>query len=128
MSINKPIKIAYKILLWQLLLITGLALMMFFIAGRQGGAATLLGGLAYWVPSLVFVWGVFTKPFARAAKQFLIKFVTGEAIKLLVSGILFLIVVQFFPEKILSVLIGFVGAVMAFWFASMFLFAGEVAE
>lgn len=122
---NKPFKTAFKILLWQLLLITGLSIIMGFVKGMQSGWSTFLGGLAYWVPAFLFVWRVFAKPFARAARQFLVKFIAGEVVKLFLSGVLFLLIVNFLPVQSLSVMIGFVGAVVAFWVSSMLLIVDQ---
>lgn len=119
MFANKPIKTAVKILVWQLLLIAGLSLVMFFIKGSQSGGSTFLGGLAYWIPAFLFVWRVFSKPFASAARSFLVKFVAGEALKLILSGVLFILIVNYLPVQTLSVLIGFIGAIISFWIASM---------
>jgi len=80
----------------------------------------LLGGLAYWLPTLLFVWRIFARATARAAKQFLILFMAGESIKLLLSALLFVFIVTHLPVNTVSVLIGFVGAVVSFWIASLF--------
>src|SRR5262249_39249912 len=114
-------KEAYRIIYWQLILIMGLALVLFLLQGIQSGFSALLGGMAYWLPTLLFVWRVFAKTTAKAAKQFLLLFVAGEGVKLLLSAILFVLIVKYLPIHVLSVLIGFVGAVVSFWIASMLL-------
>lgn len=114
-------KEVYRIIYWQLILIVGLALILFFIQGIQSSLSVLLGGLAYWLPTLLFVWCVFLRTRVRYAKQFLVSFVAGESIKLLLSATLFVLIIQHFPVHILSVLIGFVGAIVSFWIASLFL-------
>lgn len=118
-------KEALKIVYWQLILIIVLAGALFLFQGTQSGVSTLLGGLAYWIPTLLFVWRVFARGGARAAKQFLLLFVAGESIKLILSGILFVLIIKYMPIKLLSVLIGFVGAVIAFWIASMVILAKD---
>src|SRR4051812_34137796 len=118
----QPIKTAYSILFWQLILVIGLALLMVFLKGIQSGVSSLLGSLAYWVPTLFFVWRVFAKTTARVAHQFLMKFIMGEMGKLLLSGLFFLLIIKYLPVHIVSVLTGFVGAVVLFWVASFFLF------
>jgi ATP synthase protein I len=113
-------KEAYQIIYWQLILIMGLALVLFILQGIQSGVSALLGGLAYWLPTLLFVWRVFARTTARAAKQFLLMFVAGEGVKLLLSAVLFVLVIKYVPVKLSSVLIGFIGAVVSFWIASVF--------
>ncbi len=116
-------KQAYQILYYQLGLIVLLAALVSMFKGMSNGVSTLLGGMAYWLPTLLFVWRVFARGGAQAAKQFLLLFVAGESIKLLLSGGLFVLIVKYLPVNLLYVLIGFIGAVIAFWIASMFLLA-----
>jgi ATP synthase protein I len=117
-------KEAFKIIYYQLLLITILALPFLLLQSVQSGFSVILGGLAYWLPTFLFVWRIFARESgAQAAKQFLLLFVAGESIKLLLSGGLFVLIVKFMPVKLLSVLIGFIGAVIAFWIASIFILA-----
>lgn len=114
-------KEAYRIIYWQLILIMGLVLVLFLLQGIKSGLSALAGGLAYWLPTLLFVWRVFQRTTARAAKQFLLAFVAGEGIKLLLSAVLFVLIVKNLPVNVLSVLTGFVGAVVSFWIASVVL-------
>lgn len=116
-------KEAYQIIYWQLILIVGFAVVLFLLQNMKSGVSALLGGLAYWLPTLLFVWRVFTRTTARAAKQFLVAFIAGEGIKLLLSATLFVLIVKNMPVNVLSVLAGFVCAVIAFWVASLVLLA-----
>ncbi len=113
-------KEAYQIIYGQLILIMGLALVLFLLQGMRSGLSTLVGGLAYWLPTLLFVWRVFTRAGARAAKQFLMLFVAGESVKLLLSAVLFVVIVKYLPIDLFSVLAGFIGAVVSFWIASLY--------
>ena len=120
-------KEAYRIIYWQLILIMGLALILFLLQGMRSGLSALSGGLACWLPTLLFVWRVFSgSSAARAAKQFMLLFVVGETFKLLLCAILFVLIVNYLPVNILSVLIGFVGAVTAFFLAAMLLLTRHV--
>ena len=120
MNALKPIKNqAYQIVIWQLIIIVALALLLFIFRGVQHGISALLGGLAYWVPAFVFVWRVFARASIRAAKQFIAAFFAGEAIKLLFSAALFLLIVKYLPVNVVSVLTGFAGAIIAFWVSSI---------
>lgn len=117
LSIKKE---AYRIIYWQLTLIVGLALVLFLLQGMRSGLSALSGGLACWLPTLLFVWRVFSRN-VRAAKQFIFLFIVSEGIKLLLSAVLFVIIVEYLPVNVVSVLIGFVGAIAAFWVASLLL-------
>lgn len=118
-------KQAFSIIFWQLFLIVALAVVIFLFQGARSGLSTLSGGLAYWLPTLLFVWKVFSHTGARAAKQFLIAFGVGEIVKIFLSAMLFVLVVKYLPVITLSVLIGFVGAVISFWIASIILLARQ---
>lgn len=113
-------KEAWHIVLWQFILIAGLAMIVLLLQGFHSGISAFIGSMAYWLPTVLFVWRVFARASgARVAKQFLLMFVAGEGIKLLLSAVLFVLIVNYLPVNLLAVLIGFVGAVAAFWLASI---------
>jgi ATP synthase protein I len=122
LAINKEV---YRIIFVQLAIIFGLAAVLLLFKGLQGGFSALMGGLAYWIPTFVFVVRIFGRATVRGAKRFMVEFVTGEAIKLFLSGIFFVLIVKYLPVDMLSVLIGFIGAVVAFWISSMSLLAND---
>lgn len=111
---------AYRIVFWQLMIIMGLAIVLFLFRGIQSGLSALLGGLAYWLPTLLFVWRIFARLSARAVKQFVIAFFAGEAMKLFGSAILFLLIAKYLPVDVLPLLFGFMSAIIAFWISSLF--------
>ncbi|HSW69934.1 MAG TPA: ATP synthase subunit I [Gammaproteobacteria bacterium] len=120
-------KQVYRIIYWQLILIMGLALLLFLLHGIQSGFSALLGGLAYWLPTFLFVCFIFAKTAAQSAKQFLLLFIAGEGLKLLLSALLFVLIIEYMPLKympanIFSILIGFVGAIISLWIASFVIF------
>lgn len=98
-----------------------------FIANKNAGLAVLLGGLSCWLPTVLFAWSLF---YVRHAPGiFLVCFMLGEVIRLLLGAILFVLVIIWLPVKILPVLIGFVGAIISFWVASLwFLFKQKKVE
>lgn len=98
----------------------GLALIMLLLQGIRSGLSTVAGGFAYWLPTLIFVRRIAGKASAQAAKQFVLMFFAGETVKLLTSAILFVLVMKYLPVTSLSVLIGYIGAIVAFWVASVF--------
>ena len=75
----------------------------------------LAGGFAYGIPNLIFVWRVFRYAGAQQMTRFVAAFFFGEIIKLILSGILFLLVVKYLSVSLLSVLAGFVTGIVAFW-------------
>ena len=121
-TLNRSIKTqAYQVVYWQFAIVTGLALICVLLQDVHSGYSVFLGGLAYCLPNFGFVWRVFARTSARAARQFLLGFLTGEVLKLFMSGILFVLVLRYLPVLLLPTLMGFISAVIAFWVASFFL-------
>jgi ATP synthase protein I len=119
-KINKSIRAQlYKVILWQLAMIIGFAFIVFALRGFQKGASTLVGSLAYWVPTCIFIWRVSAYAGARAAMQFMIAFIAGEFVKLFLSGLLFVLMVNYFAVDMFYGVIGLIAAIIAFWIASV---------
>lgn len=114
---NKSVKkAAYRLIFWQLIVVVGLALALFLLKGNRSGLSALLGGLSYWLPNLVFVWRVFARVSASAAKSIVVSFFAGEIAKLFLSAILFVAIAKWLPVSALAMLVGYVGAIVGFWF------------
>jgi ATP synthase protein I len=111
--------VVYRILFYQLAMIMGLTGMLFLLKDKQSGLSVLAGGLAYWLPTLVFVRGVASTTGARAIARFMTTFFVGEAIKLIASGGLFLLAISYFHADTVYALLGLMSAIVAFWIASI---------
>ena len=110
---------AYRLVYWQLVIIMGLSLILLLLKGVHSGLSAMLGGLAYGVPNLVFVWRVFRYTGARAAKRFIAAFFIGEAIKLFTSAFLFILMAKYLSLNVSYMVGGFCSAFVAFWIVSM---------
>lgn len=108
-----------KMILYQLIAIMGLALIIFLLKGIQSSLSALLGALAYFLPTSVFVLRVSAHSLARAATRFFVTFFVGEAVKLVFSGVLFVLIIQYCHAELLYALIGLVGAIVAYWISSI---------
>jgi ATP synthase protein I len=118
--VNKTIRTQLmKIVFWQLLMVVGLALVIIFLQGIQRSWAALLGGMSYWLPTLIFMWRVSAYAGARAASRFVAAFFAGEVVKLFLSATLFVLLVKYASIDVVYGLIGLIGAIVAFWIASM---------
>ena len=115
---------AYQLVLWQLACVCGIAVIACLLCGIISGYSVLAGGLAYGIPNLLFVWRVFRYAGAQQMTQFM-ALLFGEMIKLILSGILFLLIVKYLPVSLLSVLVGFVGAIVSFWIVCMWRFSKQ---
>jgi ATP synthase protein I len=109
----------FKILYWQLTIIVGLALVIALLQGIQKGFSAIMGSLAYWIPTLIFIWRVTAYAAARAATQFMMAFFAGEVIKLVLSAVLFLIAVHYFKIDMIYGIVGLIGSIVAFWVVSV---------
>lgn len=116
---------AYKIVFYQLLGVALLTLMILPIRGPIDSFSVFMGGMAYGLPNLFFVWRVFRFAGAQEIGPFMLAFFWGETLKLILSGILFLVIVKTLPVSLLFVLVGFVSAIVSFWIACMWLFSKQ---
>jgi len=116
---------AYHIVFLQLIVILCLAIIVLLTHGINSGLSVLAGGLAYGLPNLVFVWRVFRYSRTNEVAQFMTAFFLGEAIKLTLSAILFVLIVKYLAVSLLSVLVGFIGAIVAFWVACIWHFSAQ---
>lgn len=114
---------AYRIVFLQLTGVIILAMAAWILRGTISGFSVLMGGLAYGLPNLFFVWRVFRFVGASQMTLFMAAFFTGEMIKLALSAILFLVIVKYLPVSLLSVLVGYIGAIVSFWIVSFWLFS-----
>jgi F0F1-type ATP synthase assembly protein I len=117
--VNKVKKQLYRLVFWQLVVIAGLALILFLLQGIRVGLSAFFGGLAYWLPTLFFMWRVSSHAGARAAHRFLVAFMSGEVIKLAFSGALFILFAQYLHLDLVYEVVGLIGAIIAFWIVSI---------
>jgi len=99
-------------------MIVGFTLIIGWLKGMHNGLSVLLGGLSYWLPTLLFMWRISLHAGARAVKGFIVTFMLGEAFKLVCSGILFLLFIKYLSANIVFALLGLCAGIVAFWIAS----------
>jgi ATP synthase protein I len=116
---------AYKIVFWQLLGILIVSCFALPLSGTRSAFSIFLGGMAYGLPNLFFVWRVFR--FVRAGEMgtFLLAFFIGEMLKLILCGIFVLLIVKYLPVSLLSVVVGMACAIILFWIVSMIMFSKQ---
>lgn len=121
---------AFSIVLWQILFVCAIALLAFLFSRFDLVTffSVFAGGMAYCFANLIFVWRVFRYAGAQEMNQFAVAFMAGEMMKLILSAILFLVIVKYLPVSLLSVLIGFIGAIVSFWLVCMWKFSNARRE
>lgn len=119
-KINSSIKKQlYRIIYWQLAIVLGLASVFLLITNIQKGFSVALGGLAYWIPTVIFLLWVSRYAGARAMIKFILAFFVGEMIKLILSGALFLFMIKYFSMNLFYGLLGLITAIVGYWVASV---------
>lgn len=116
---------AFRLVFSQLACVVVFAFIALLIVSKQSGFSVLAGGLAYGLPNLFFVWRVFRYAGAQEMNRFMAAFFAGEALKLILSAFLFLVIVKTLPVSLLSTLVGFIGAIIAFWIVCMWHFSRQ---
>lgn len=116
---------AYRLVFAQLVGILLLSTAIFCLFNLKTSIFFLAGGMTYGIANILFVAVVFR--FVRASQMplFVATFILGEFFKLFLSGILFIVIVKTWPDSLLSALAGLIGAIVSFWFVSLWQFASN---
>jgi F0F1-type ATP synthase assembly protein I len=117
-ALIKPVvSIIYRIAFYQLVILMGLAAALSMVKNLQSGASAFAGGMAYWLPGFIFIRGVSGLAYKRLA--FIVSFLGGEVIKLILSGLLFLLAVQYGHANLFYAVVGLLAAIGSFWLVSL---------
>ena len=113
---SRKISAVSKILSYQLLI--GLIISSGFLIfkGYNFGLSSVMGNMAAFIPNLFFAL-VVNRSAGRPAKNVLNSFYIGEAGKLLLTGVVFIIIFKMPNIEILALLVGYITALSVFWFA-----------
>ena len=109
----------WLLLLIQLIVSLFIAMIAVIVSGPQAAISGILGGVVCVVPNIYFVKQLFKYKGARAARQIVNGFYKGEALKLLLTIALFVLVFKLFVIKPLVFFPAFIAAQMMFWFAPL---------
>lgn len=116
---------AYQMIYLPLLCIAGLALIFFQHGERAALLSTVWGGLAWVVPSMLFVWKVFGKKVQQIDRQMLYNFYFAEMIKFAISIFLIILMVKLFSIRFLPFLSGYAGAIFGGIWGQVWYFTGK---
>ena len=94
-------------------------LMLLMVKGVKSAGSALTGGVAYWLPTLIFTCSVATCAGAHRVKRFMLTFFAGEVCKLVLSGTLFILAVLYLHVQLVDAVFGLLAAIVAFWVASV---------
>ncbi len=113
---SRKISAVSKILSYQVLINIMVSSGFALLEGYNFGLSSVLGGMAAFIPNLFFALMV-NKSTGRSARSVLNSFYIGEAGKLLLTGVLFIIIFKMPNIEILALLVGYITALSVFWFA-----------
>lgn len=104
-----------KIFLSQILLTIILGLLAWFVFSDKTSISFMLGCVIHIIPSFVFAKVFLKYTGARAAKKVVSRFYAGEALKLLLTIVLFMLVLQWKPLEPLPLFFGFIFMQLIYW-------------
>lgn len=108
--------------LWLVCLPAGLVVVLAFLLllmnGIIAGYSAMLGGVAWLLPNIYFVYRAFAN--AGTASAMLWRFYRAEIAKLILSGFLFILIINNFKVHMLAFVGGFALAQLVFWLAPIF--------
>ncbi|MCC5858864.1 MAG: ATP synthase subunit I [Ectothiorhodospiraceae bacterium] len=93
------------------------ALAWLLAAGSGSGLAALAGGGIAILPGAYFAVKVFSVPAGAPPKQLLNAFYRGEALKFVITVVLFIIALQWFADSFLPLLTTYIAALLVYWLA-----------
>lgn len=110
---------AKRIFFVQLVLIVVCSVAVGFFSGMKSGLSILLGGLTYVLPQALFARKLFRYHGAKAAKQIATSFYRGEAVKILSSILLFIVIFIFIDIQAELFFLAYILTQMIMWFSPL---------
>lgn len=114
-----------KLVAFQLLLMIIIALVSTVFFSIKSGYSALAGGVTFLLPNLIFVLMAFAHAGARQTKKVLRGFYAGEAIKLFLTVLLFVVFLKFVLLSLTAFYISFSFLVASQWLAPFFFYNND---
>lgn len=115
---RRLISVGYlRLIILQLVLVSFVSLVLFFVAARKDAYSAFLGGLICIIPGAVFAINVFWYRGARSAKKIVARMYWGEALKLSLSFLFFTLVFIFIPISGIPFFLTFISTQLLYWLA-----------
>lgn len=122
---KKSQKLGLRLVSFQLLLVLVTALIFTVFFSVKSGYSAFSGGITFLLPNLIFV--LMTFAYAGASKSHLVLrgFYAGEAIKLFITVILFIVFLKYGSLSLAAFYISFSLLVMSQWLAPLFFYNND---
>ncbi|GLS90378.1 hypothetical protein GCM10007916_14450 [Psychromonas marina] len=114
-----------KLVAFQLLLVLIIALVLTVFSSAKSGYSALAGGITFWLPNLIFVLMAFAHAGARQTKKVVRGFYAGEAIKLLLTVLLFVVFLKYGSLSLIAFYISFSLLVVSQWLSPFFFYNND---
>jgi len=114
-----------KLVAFQLLLMLIIALVSTVFFSIKSGYSALAGGVTFLLPNLIFVLMAFAHAGARQTKKVLRGFYAGEAIKLFLTVLLFVVFLKYMLLSLTAFYISFSLLVASQWLAPFFFYNND---
>lgn len=115
-------KTAYRLVLLPMGMTGLLSLLLGLAKGFLASSSAFWGGTIWTLPSFMLAYFLFKNTSPRAARRILITLYITEIIKLGLVIILFIITARFTSLSIGYILLGYITAMISFWFAPLLVF------
>ncbi len=113
---NKGRRAANQILKFQFL-VTAISTILFMMLSFKAAYSAFIGGIICVMPNVVFVIYAYRFGGARAAKKIASSFYRGEALKIMLTALMFAVTFIYIPISIGPLMTTFVLGLMVFWIA-----------
>jgi ATP synthase protein I len=109
---------AYRLVFLPILvaLLIGLALLL--LVGKPAGHSVMLGALVWGIPNSFVAYRLFANVSAHAANQWINSLFFAEAVKLLLTVVLFVLIIKLFTLSLGYFFVGFCVSQLLFWLLS----------
>lgn len=91
------------------------------LVGLEPAGSVLIGGILCILPTVLFARWWFAEYQAGNIGRLVKIFYIGEILKLVLTGLLFVLAMVFFPVQLLWCLTGYMAAQISFWLAPLFI-------
>lgn len=112
---------AYKIVMSQAVVVISISVILFALWGWNIGSSALVGGLIVVIPNFVFATLAFSYAGASASKKVVTTFFLGEAVKLLLTIVLFALALALLDVHFLALLATYVAGMFLPWLAPLYI-------
>ena len=116
----KPLRLqAYRLVVLPALTALLIGLILLVLVGKQAGYSVMLGVLVWGIPNGFVAYRLFANVSAHAANQWINSLYFAQAVKLLLTMVLFVLIIKLFTLSLGYFFVGFCVPQLLFWLLSV---------